>query len=459
MNTLIHKIKYISLLLITGLLLTTISCDKMVEVDLPNDKMNSKDVYEDITTTKSALNYIYSRLRDTTILTFNIQGKSSVLSLFTDELTYSGSTENLIFINDIDQVNLSNTSLWWDNAYKDLYTINAFIEGVNSSTTLKDADKEQLLGEAYTLRALYFQTLAQIYGNIPYTTTTDYIVNTTIGKTDYNTVLTLIEKDLLIALDLLDYTYRTPEKIYINKAVTELLLTENYLLQKRYDQAQIYAQNIIDNSIYQIENDLDKVFLKDSKSTLLQISPVNLPRTTPQVSTYLLTVVNNSLSLAPTFYNTFDTNDLRKTHWVNNLTINGITYHQPFKYKNKLNNIEEYGVFYRLEEAYFYLAEALAYQEKTSVAAEVINIIRSKRGLSDLPLNLSKDLFITELLREANKEFFTEGGHRFLDLKRNGRIQDLALLKPTWKTYNDLFPIPEKQTLINKNLLPNNPGY
>ena len=186
---------------------------------------------------------------------------------------------------------------------------------------------------------------------------------------------------------------------------------------------------------------------------------MTLPRTTSQAATYLFTVVHNSLSLAPTFYDTFDSNDLRKSHWVNNLTINGVTYHQPFKYKIKLNNTEEYGVFYRLEEAYFYLAEAFAYQEKTSDAAEVINIIRNKRGVSDLPLNLSKDAFITELLREANKEFFTEGGHRFLDLKRNGRIQDLASLKSTWKTYNDLFPIPEKQTLINKNLLPNNPGY
>ena len=88
-----------------------------------------------------------------------------------------------------------------------------------------------------------------------------------------------------------------------------------------------------------------------------------------------------------------------------------------------------------------------------------INKIRSKRGLPNLPLSLSKDAFITELLIEANKEFFTEGGHRFFDLKRNDKIQDLASTKPTWKSYNVLFPIPEKQILINKNLLPNNPSY
>ena len=39
------------------------------------------------------------------------------------------------------------------------------------------------------------------------------------------------------------------------------------------------------------ENDLNKIFLKDAKSTLLQISPRTLPYTTYQASIFLFTII------------------------------------------------------------------------------------------------------------------------------------------------------------------------
>ena len=446
------------LLLLIVIFQTLTSCEDFIEVELPNNKMTRVQTYEDISTTRSALNYLYSRLRDTSVFIFHNAGMSIALSLYTDELTYHGNSPLLIYTNSIDPINLDNTGLWWDNTYKDIYAINAFIEGVENSSNLKQEDKNQLLGEAYTLRALFYQTLAKLYGNIPYTTTTDYTKNTAISKTDYNKVLLLIEGDLLLAYDLLDYTYRNSERIYLNRSTTELLLTENSLLQKKYELAQVYAENIVNNPLYKLEDDIDNVFKKDAKSTLLQISPYSLPSTTQAALHFLFTSVPTS-SLNENLYNIFSSNDIRRTKWIKEHLLNSTTYYQPYKYKNTVNNTEEYGVFYRLEEAYFLLAEALAYQEKVPEATNWINKIRLKRGLTNLPLNLSKDAFITELLIEANKEFFTEGGHRFFDLKRNGKIQDLANTKPTWKAHNDLLPIPEKQILINKNLLPNNPSY
>ncbi|MTG98533.1 RagB/SusD family nutrient uptake outer membrane protein, partial [Myroides sp. BIT-d1] len=72
--------------------------------------------------------------------------------------------------------------------------------------------KKTLLGEAYTLRALYYQNLVQLYGDIPYTTSTDYKSNTTISKKPYQVVLVDIEQDLLLALDYLTYSFRSPDK-------------------------------------------------------------------------------------------------------------------------------------------------------------------------------------------------------------------------------------------------------
>ncbi|MHC5354713.1 RagB/SusD family nutrient uptake outer membrane protein [Myroides sp. LJL115] len=460
MNIFKQKLGFKTILLIlVATWLTFSSCQDLIEVDLPDDKINREDIYNDLATTKSALNFLYTRIRDTPLFSSAVQGLSINLSLYTDELIYYGSTNNPIFLNSIDAEVPSYTEHWWNNSYKDVYAINAFIEGVTNSSSIKEIDKKQLLGEAYTLRALFYQTLTKLFGNIPYTTTTNYLTNTTISKTNYADVLIQIEKDLLLALDLLDYSYRNVDRIYINKAVSELLLTENYLLQQRYDLAEVYAQNIIDNSTYQLEDNLDYIFLKDAKSTLLQISPTSLPRTTDQANYYLFTNASVTSALNPDFYDTFQNSDLRKTNWIQDTVINGVNYHQVFKYKNKLNNVNELGVFFRLEEAYFYLAEAQVYQEKIVEAIKTLNKIRVKRGLAGLSLGLSKETFITELLIDANKEFFSESGHRFFDLKRNGRIQDLANSKSTWKPYNDLLPIPQKQILINRNLLPNNPGY
>lgn len=453
----LHKLRKVLLTLLFTV--TICSCSETVDVPLPNDKINRQDIYEDILTTKSALTYLYSRLRDTQIFNSSSTGLAYNLSLLTDEVLSNSNQSDLFFSNNISTNNPSYTESWWNESYKDIYSINAFLEGLKSSSSIKSSIKNSLLGEAYALRALYYQTLCKLFGDIPYIVTTNYITNTNIGKTKYEEVLHLIEKDLLQATDLLDYTYRSPERIQINKAFVEMLLSENYLLQKRYDKAEFFAEKIISNPLYQLETNFDKIFRKDASSTILQISPQSLPSPTNQASLYLFTFANAYPSLSSDLYNSFTSNDVRKLKWIKVETINNNTYLQPYKYKNIQNNTEEYTVFFRLEEAYFYLAEALANQEKTLEAAQILNNIRVKRGLQLLPLNLSKGTFIKELLKEANKEFFTEGGHRFFDLKRNGKLQDLSQTKSTWKTHNELLPIPEKQILINKNLLPNNPGY
>lgn len=443
-----------------GGVITLTSCNENIDIDYPNDKINSDDVFKDISTTKSALNYLYTRIRTTQLFSFGSTGLPYNLSLTTDELQFLGSNIHLMFTNEVDALNPSYSEIWWNDAYKDIYAINSFIEGLINSTFIKSVDKNQLLGEAYTLRALYYQTLAKIFGDIPYTVTTNFTQNTIIGKTSYSKVIELIENDLILALDLLDYSYRSNSRVYVNKTVAELLLSENYLLQKRYDKAEFFANNIVNNTLYQLESDLDMIFKKDAASTIFQISLGVALQATPQATLYLFSAVNSVSALTPLFVNTFDNNDLRKTMWINNKSINGITYYQPYKYKNLQNNTDEYGVFFRLEEAYFYLAEALTYQDKTLEAVQVLNKVLVKRGLTPLSLNLSKDDFIAKLLKEANKEFFTEGGHRFFDLKRNAKLQEyLIQSKATWKTRNSLFPIPESQILINKNLLPNNQGY
>ncbi|MHC5201472.1 RagB/SusD family nutrient uptake outer membrane protein [Myroides sp. LJL119] len=432
-----------------------VSCDDYIEVDLPKNKMNREDVYLNTETTKAALNYLYVRLRDANFIIE--QGKN--LSLYTDELISNHQTPNDFHINNI----LSNNAIignWWNSAYTEIYNINTFIEGVKTAKVLSDLDKNQFLGEAYTIRAIYYQALTQLFGDIPYTVTPNYQENINIHKTENNLVLQRIESDLLQAVDLLSYDYRGSNRVYINRAVAEIILAENYLLQNKPDLAEKYCTNIIENPLYNLEEDINKIFKNDSKGTLLQMSPVVMPSTFPDVTFYLFTTITaTSFSITESLYNSFDNNDLRKSYWINNSNINNSVYHQVYKYKNKTNNLDEFQIMYRLEKAYFLLSESLVKQEKTADAVEILNKVMAFRGVVPIPTTISKSSFIDKLLIESSKEFFTEYGMRFYDLKRNDELNSLSVKKENWQTYHNLFPLPDKETLINKNLLPNNIGY
>ena len=104
------------------------------------------------------------------------------------------------------------------------------------------------------------------------------------------------------------------------------------------------------------------------------------------------------------------------------------------------------------------MAEALAKQNRFDEALPYLNATRERAGLSPIT-SLSGENFINELLSEKRREFFTESGHRFLDLKRVGRMDELSDVKPNWEKYKSAWPLPQNELLLNANLKPQNPGY
>lgn len=446
-------------LLMISLCLT--ACEDLVEIDLPNNQMNTPAVYSDINTVKAALSNLYSNFRETPLFRGGNQALGADLGKYTDELD-SFAQEDLFYGNTPNSIG-SDVTQYWNRSYTDIYQINAFIEGLTSSIQIELEQKKIFLGEAFFLRAIYYHYLCQMYGDLPYITTTDYKANKGIGKTPYLKVLDLVEKDLKTALELLEQNYRQQDRIYPNKAVVELVLAKNYLLQKRFDFAEFHAQSIIDNPLYVLETDLNKVFKMSALSTLWQMSPNILGAVfsqTLEASSYIFsTLPPTNVSLSTALLYSFEPQDLRLQYWTKEVTNGVESYSHPFKYKNTFNNTDEFSIVFRLEEAYFIKGEALAYQEKVPDAVNVLNEIRTRRGLIGLPTTLSKADFIIELLAEYQREFFTEGGHRFLDLKRNNHLEDLDVIKLNWEAKHALLPIPESELLMNENLKPQNDGY
>jgi hypothetical protein len=145
------------------------ACDNFVEVDLPKSQLNTSAVFQDRATANAAMINIYAKMRDAGIVSGNVSGISNQLGNYADELVYygeiSGTTVNF-YNNTILPFNGEIFS-WWSNSYNQIYAANAIIEGVNASTGLANADKNQLKGEALFVRSLLHFYLVNLYGAVP----------------------------------------------------------------------------------------------------------------------------------------------------------------------------------------------------------------------------------------------------------------------------------------------------
>jgi hypothetical protein len=162
----------------------------------------------------------------------------------------------------------------------------------------------------------------------------------------------------------------------------------------------------------------------------------------------------------------FKANDERKNAWTKTGTINSQAYTYPFKYKTALGvpgaAKTEYNMVLRLAEQYLIRAEARAAEGKitgTNSAESDLNIIRNRAGLGSLTLVTATDA--AQAIEQENRiEFFTEWGHRWLDLKRWGIANAVLTINKgaSWQATDVLYPIPEEEILTNTSLT-QNPGY
>jgi len=113
----------------------------------------------------------------------------------------------------------------------------------------------------------------------------------------------------------------------------------------------------------------------------------------------------------------------------------------------------------RSTEQYLIRAEARAMLDDLNGALTDLNTVRTRNGLTTIISPVSKDSCLILIEEERKKEFFTEWGHRFFDLKRWGQLdQVMSALKPTWIATASLLPIPQNEINRNPALL-QNPGY
>jgi starch-binding outer membrane protein, SusD/RagB family len=454
--------KKLLILLSLGMLLFS-SCEDLVEVNYPTNQIGTTQVFEDLQTANAALAGVYAQIRDRSLITGgSYVGSTSLLGSYTDELDcYYNDQNGVVDIYNIQQQETNTTiKSIWEASYKQIYYTNSIIYGAEKSLKLSETEKNRIMGEALFVRSLLYFYLQQIFGDIPYTTSLNYELNRHLSRTNSLKVLDQLAVDVADAASLMKDNYRDQERIYPNRKTAQLLLARIYLLRGEWIKAQQMADTILNCSQYHFQNDINEVFHKSGSHILWQLKPQRSGDPVTDASFYYFTNSQPSgFALTDDLINTFSDTDQRKLLWMYKVNFNGNTWYRPWKYKNLTGtNTNEYSVIFRLEEAYFIKAEALARQNLFDQALTFLNATRERAGLMPL-VSISGEEFFNEELSEKRREFFCEFGQRFMDLKRLGRLNELSVIKTNWSDNMQVWPLPQSELLLNPNLLPQNAGY
>lgn len=363
----------------------------------------------------------------------------------------------------------SSNYLLWSSCFDAIYAANSIIEGVTTSSSLSVDIKKQLEGEAKFVRAFTYFYLVNLFGNVPLIITTNYTANKSAHRQSVSNVYDQIIKDLLDAKALLNEGLVLGEKNRPNKIAANSLLARCYLYRGEWNKAIDESSIVLNDNRYQLETDLTKTFLANSKEAIWQMMHPLYLDATNEGSIFTLSYTpsfSTPASITTNLLNSFETDDLRLNNWVSSYSDEVDTYYYPSKYKNVYTGMShtnvEYSMVLRLAEQFLIRAEARARNNDLSGAIDDIDVIRKRAGLS-LIINSNPGISQSDLLlaieQERKVEFFAEWGHRWLDLKRNDRANSVLSYKSFWDQNDVLYPVPEQEILADPNLKPQNNGY
>lgn len=452
------------------------SCEDFFDVELPSNLVSQEKVFSDDVTATSAVKGMYvTLLQEIGFSSGSIFSAAALTGLAADELNnFANKSEFLGFEeNNIPSENIYVSSLW-SSIYKSIYDANSIIEGLDGSTKISSSVKDQLKGEALFVRAYCYFYLVNLFGDVPLITTTNYKENNYALRVDSQKVYNFILNDLQTARTLLqeDYQYKgVPIRIRPNKSTATALLARVNLYLGDWQGAEAMSTIIIQNTqTYRLEENLNSVFFLSSKEVIWQLL---LPESASQFYTtyegfYFIILTASDLNnnvLSDALVNSFELNDQRKINWIGNYNLDNTQIYFPKKYKVKYgsNPISESSTLFRVAEQYLIRAEARANNGNLQGAVADLDAIRKRAGLplfQSINPTIPQNELIQAIQHERQTELFTEGCHRWFDLKRTNSADNvLDPLKSEWSTNDQLFPIPAKEFERNPNLKHQNPGY
>jgi len=432
------------------------SCKKFVDVDASPNYIVTEAVFASDKTAISAISGLYLQMRNQ-LLSVSNGGLSVYSALSADEIynTNPSTTADPFYKNSIPSTNNTVSTNFWGSAYRNIYQVNAMLEGLSGSVSLTDSVRQQLKGEVRLVRAFYYFYLVNLL-----VLSTNYDANSKIARSTSGEILQQIVNDLKAAEEELSIHYPSTNRGRPNRATAAALLARVYLYNKDWVNAEIKASAVINAGNYSLVSNLNNVFVPNSNEIIWQIIRDNA--NTAEGSTFIpaSATAKPVYAITTSLLNSFEAGDQRKLNWLKSNTVSGQAYYYPFKYKVRVTTpVSEYEVVFRLGELWLVRAEARAMQNNSVGAKDDLNMIRNRSGLLAISANTQTEI-LNGIEQERRVELFTEWGHRWLDLKRKNKADGVLgpIKAPNWQPTDILYPIPQVE-LDRNPFLVQNPGY
>ncbi|MDJ1504199.1 RagB/SusD family nutrient uptake outer membrane protein [Xanthocytophaga agilis] len=363
----------------------------------------------------------------------------------------------------------------WQNCYRGIERANWVIDRV-PSIAMETTRRDQIVAEAYFLRAFFHWMLAKNFGSVPIKT------NPTLSEADAYTpkseladVYTQIYNDLEKAEAALpSYSAAIPTG-RPSLEVAAALHAKAALYDQKWPVALQKAQEVINSGKYKLLPDVQQVYGAANEQVgraenmwAFESESVSGGRSSQIMSLYGPRNSDGpeygkssfgSIFAYQAFFDSFEANDKRRqlldTNYIN---VQGKVVHQKDitpvttqgvlvkKYQDPNSNGGSAAAnipILRMADVYLIAAEAEAHLNgATTTAYQYINIVRARAGLDDLAEGLSQDAFIDAVLQERSWEFFAEGD-RWYDLTRTNKF--LTVIPAA---VNSVFPV---RTLLAKH--------
>jgi starch-binding outer membrane protein, SusD/RagB family len=437
-------------------------CKKFVEIDPPSTELSGASVFASEVQVELARQGLYTSLLGG-YASGDVTGIGFLASLSSDDAIPGSLSFVDFYYNDL-KAKDNAILIIWKSLYDVIYKSNSMIEGLRSSTRLPETTKIQLTAEAKFIRAYSYFYLINLFGDVPFTQTTDYRLNNNLPRSSKDSIYKSIISDLKDAAAFLPEQYAAEGKSRVTKWAATAMLARVYLYTQQWVNAETEASSIIENVARFRLVPLNNVFLTDSEEAIFQLKRTN----GNPLEAGVYSEITNAW-LRPDLINSFDKSDLRKTQWTIAKPVNGSTLYYPYKYKLTVPEpVKESTTLLRLAEQYLIRAEAKAQQNQINAALFDINALRKRAGASTVSATTQKDL-LRIIEKERWCELFSEWGHRWFDLKRTpsllivgtSRAEDLLPPKGNkWSSNALLYPIPQYQIDLDPALQGHqNPGY
>lgn len=395
----------------------------------------------------------------------------------------------------------------WNNAFKGIGRANYLLDNINKVKVISTEKKNQFVGEALFMRALYYYNLVSGFGDIPLIISTDLTpaeINN-LEKSPEADVWAQIDADLEEAASLLPDSYPAEEVGRATKGAAYGLLSRTRLWTKDFEGAEDAANRV---EGYELLSGADYIKMFDSRMEN-SVESVMEAQLTPSVGTvwnsdraegsllmhmfprvtwgrYFIPRKSESYDIL----DAFEVGDMRREASILIAGQDQIYYstvdrvsvfpdfdiHSDFKVDLQADGAYQtrkfihYDDFYwaqggsffkvstainipiiRYAEVILNKAEALVEQNKLQDAYNALEIIRTRAGLDMVGVSNTDQSSLREQIRKDRRVELIFEGHRWGDLKR---WNELSSLTAAGLNYNGQvnWPIPSQEIDINPNL-------